>query len=499
MPETAQRDTRDHAPIVQTRRYPLVRWTDREGSSEIVARRRLVVGSSSASDVVIRDPTVSRVHVLLEPKGDGLVVRDLDSRNGTLLNGVRIQETVLASDAELQLGTTRLFVDFNSSLTAPAEVWPDERFHYLVGRSMVMREMFALLARAAATDASVLIQGETGTGKELVARSIHAASNRRRGPLVVVDCGALPENLLDAELFGHTKGAFTGAVNARIGAIESAHGGTVFLDEIGELPISMQPKLLRVLEQRTVRRIGESDHRPVDVRFITATHRNLLEMVAHGGFREDLYFRLCVIPVTVPPLRERPEDIELLVRHFLGGDELSPRFVEALKEITWRGNVRELRNYIERARALGEEAVDRTGTNPRLSLPSSPRPRANPTTSPPVSSANTGGLPSLHEDIDPQEGTLSTDQVAPTSQLTAAAPVSGPTPSEDERLTQAAAGAGVPIEGPFKEFRESWIELGEREYLRRMLQRHNRNVATLSKEANVDRTYIYRLMKKYKV
>jgi transcriptional regulator with PAS, ATPase and Fis domain len=360
---------------------------------------------------------------------------------------------------------------------------------------MVMREMFALLARAAATDASVLIQGETGTGKELVARSIHAASNRRGRPLVVVDCGALPENLLDAELFGHTKGAFTGAVTARLGAIESANGGTVFLDEIGELPISMQPKLLRVLEQRTVRRIGESDHRPVDVRFITATHRNLLEMVAHGGFREDLYFRLCVIPVSVPPLRERPEDIELLVRHFLGGEELSPRFVAMLKEITWRGNVRELRNYIERARALGEEAVDRAGTDPRRAMPRELRPRPS-ATHPPSSSAGPA-LPSLHEETEVQEGTLSTDQVSSPSKASPA--LTEAAPASDGDLARAAAIAGVPIEGPFKQFRENWIELGEREYLRRMLDRHNRNVATLSKDADVDRTYVYRLMKKYKL
>jgi transcriptional regulator with GAF, ATPase, and Fis domain len=485
-------------PILETRRYPVVRWTDRVGTSEVAARRRLVLGSSAASDVVVRDPTVSRVHALLDPKGEGLVVRDLDSRNGTLLNGMRIQEATLNASAELQLGRTRLFVDFNSSLVAPAEVWPEEEFHGLVGKSLAMREMFALLARAAATDAPVLIQGETGTGKELVARAIHSASKRRRGPLVVVDCAALPETLLDAELFGHTKGAFTGAVSARVGAIESANGGTVFLDEVGELPIAMQPKLLRVLESRTVRRIGESEHRPVDVRFIFATHRNLLEMVAHGAFREDLYFRMCVIPVIVPSLRERPEDIELLVRHFLGDDTLTPGFIESLKDITWRGNVRELRNYVDRARALGEDAVRRAGTDPRRTMPADLRQRPDTLTPPPRASVV---LPSLNEALPGEEETISTGEMRARSESERTISTAEATPLGlmEDLLAQALAKTGVRIEGNFKVYRENWIELGEREYLRRMLERHDRNVATLAKEAQVDRTYIYRLIKKYKL
>src|SRR6185369_4646801 len=169
------------------------------------------------------------------------------------------------------------------------------------GQSSAMRELFALLDRIASTDTSVLINGETGTGKELVAKCIHDLSPRREAPLVVVDCAALPENLLEAELFGHTKGAFTGAAQARAGAFEAADGGTVFLDEIGELPISMQPKLLRVLESHTVRRVGETNYRQVDFRFLSATHRDLLTMVNAGEFREDLYFRLSVLPVQVPP------------------------------------------------------------------------------------------------------------------------------------------------------------------------------------------------------
>jgi transcriptional regulator with PAS, ATPase and Fis domain len=324
---------------------------------------------------------------------------------------------------------------------------------------------------------------------------------------VVVDCGALPETLLDAELFGHTKGAFTGAVSARLGAIESANGGTVFLDEIGELPLEMQPKLLRVLEGRTVRRIGESEHRPVDVRFISATHRNLLEMVAHGQFREDLYFRMCVIPVTVPSLRERPDDIEVLVRHFLGNEELSPTFIESLKDITWRGNVRELRNYIERARALGEEAVTRTRTDTKRNLiPPDPLGPRRETKLPPSRSvpspsrSSIASLPSLHDEPYAEEGTISTGDARARAEAEPTGSTGLATPVEvNDQLGKAASTAGVPIQGNFKIFRENWIELGEREYLCRMLERHDRNVANLSKEAEVDRTYIYRLMKKYKL
>jgi two-component system, NtrC family, response regulator GlrR len=202
----------------------------------------------------------------------------------------------------------------------------------------------------------VLIQGETGTGKELVARSLHDASRRAGGPFVVVDCAALPETLLDAELFGHTRGAFTGAAGARPGSFEVASGGTIFLDEIGELPMGLQPKLLRVLEARTIRRLGENEARPVDVRFISATHRDLRTMVNARAFREDLYFRLAVLPVTVPPLRDRPRDIRALAENFLGPAAvglLTPELVADLEGRPWVGNVRELRNFIERLTALG--------------------------------------------------------------------------------------------------------------------------------------------------
>jgi DNA-binding NtrC family response regulator len=329
-----------------------------------------------------------------------------------------------------------------------------------------MRELFATLARIAPMDAPVLVYGETGTGKELVARAIHDASPRASKPFVVVDCAALPENLLDAELFGHTRGAFTGAHAARTGAIESAEGGTVFLDEIGELPIAMQPKLLRVLESRTVRRVGEATHRSVDVRFLSATHRDLLTMVNAAEFREDLYFRLSVIPIHVPALRERKDDIELLVSHFLrtagGASHIPAELMRELMSRPWRGNVRELRNFVERARALGAtEALAMTSEREPSARPSSP--------------ASVGSVPAA------VPGTAAVP--GPSAAAPAAADVTDP------RIFQQA----------YKDFRESWVDSGEKEYIRRLLVRHDRNVAAAAREAEVDRTYIYRLIRKHEL
>jgi transcriptional regulator with GAF, ATPase, and Fis domain len=258
------------------------------------------------------------------------------------------------------------------------DLWPEDHLGQLLGGSAVMRELYATVVRVGASEAPVLIEGETGAGKELVARAIHDCSHRAAGPFAIVDCAALPEGLLESELFGHARGAFTGAVAARAGSFEAAEGGTLFLDEIGELPLSMQPKLLRVLESRTVRRIGEATHRRVDVRFVTATHRNLRAMVNSGELREDLYFRLAVLPVRVPPLRERAEDLPRLVEHFAPAMAAAER--EALcRELQGRrlaGNVRELRNLVERASLLGRAramhgAEDAAAAVPEVSAESS--------------------------------------------------------------------------------------------------------------------------------
>lgn len=307
---------------------------------------------------MVNDGAVTRLHAQLEPHEDGLWVRDLGSRNGTFVEGVRVTAARLPANGRLRVGSTIITFDFAKE-SERVDLWPSDTFAELVGSSESMRELFAMLERIATTDQTVLVQGETGTGKELVAHAVHEASNRRGGPFVIVDCGALPASLLESELFGHAKGAFTGAAFARAGAFEEADGGTLFLDEIGELPLEMQPKMLRALEARAVRRLGESGYRNVDVRFIAATHRDLAQQVNERGFREDLFFRLAVLPVHVPPLRERLEDIPLLAQRLApeAAKSLSPQSMEALMSRRWPGNVRELKNTLTRVEALGEKGL----------------------------------------------------------------------------------------------------------------------------------------------
>src|SRR5882672_10352335 len=244
----------------------------------------------------------------------------------------------------------------------------DDRFGRMVGRSPAMQTVFDVLGKASSSEATILLEGETGTGKEVSAEAIHRGSPRRDKPFLVVDCGAMPPNLLESELFGHERGAFTGAVSSRVGVFEAAAGGTVFLDEIGELSIDLQPKLLRVLERREVRRVGTNNHVPVNVRLIAATNRSLREQVSGHKFRSDLYYRLAVVEVKLPPLRDRLPDLPLLVEHIvrnLGSiiDEQtqavvrSTEFLSALGHHNWPGNIRELRNYLERCVALRDFAA----------------------------------------------------------------------------------------------------------------------------------------------
>ncbi len=310
------------------------------------------IGSSPGTAVCIQDRTVSRIHARIEFRLDGPWVVDLDSTNGTFVNSTRVSGARLHDGALLRLGDVQLLVRVGEA--RDRSVWPQESFGPLVGRSASMRALFALLHDYAQTSSTVLISGETGTGKDVVARAIHQASERSNAPFIVVDCGAIPESLVESELFGHTRGAFSGAVRAHQGSFGAAHGGTLFLDEIGELPLSVQPKLLRALETGEIRRVGEAEHRATDVRVVAATHRDLAAMVSAGAFREDLYFRLAVLPVSIPPLRERREDIRLLVEHFLAGaDPLLPDVMADVENMPWLGNARELRNFVQRARALG--------------------------------------------------------------------------------------------------------------------------------------------------
>jgi transcriptional regulator with GAF, ATPase, and Fis domain len=430
-----------------------ISWTDKNGPHSASITERVVVGSAEQAQIVVRDPTVSRVHAELDPRPDGLWVRDLGSKNGTFVNGVFVQVARLTSEREIRLGSAMLSIapDAQPS-TAPS--WTEDTFGPLLGRSTRMRKLFTALARVAQTDFSVLVQGETGTGKELVARALHDASARRSGPFVVVDCAAIPENLFESQLFGHARGAFTGALTARTGDVETASGGTLFLDEVGELPLASQPKLLRMLESRTIRRVGETQARPVDVRLVSATHRDLLAMVNAGTFREDLYFRLAALPVAVPPLRERPEDIPLLAKRFLGPGHdgvLPAELVAQLSARGWAGNVRELRNFVERALAfgVGEALALQRADAQRGSTPSQPAHAMPPPATP------SGSLP----------------------------------PNPFER---------VPLDQVYRDFREQWVDHGERVYLEKVLEAHGGNVAAAAERAGLDRTHVYRLIRKHR-
>jgi len=315
------------------------------------------VGKSRSCELRLSDSAVSSQHLLVvvTENRSGVIVRDLESTNGSWFAGARFSEIEVDRAATLRVGTTDLRIEsVDANLALPPS--PHGRFGGLVGGSEAMRRLYALLERASVTDSSILIEGETGTGKELVARAIHDHSPRRAGPFVVCDLGSLGPSLSDSELFGHVRGAFTGADRDRIGAFEAAHGGTIFLDEIGELPLEIQPRLLRVIEGREVRPVGAAAYRTVDVRVVSATNRDLVAEVKAGRFREDLYHRLGVIVARVPALRERVEDIVTLTRHFLG-DRAEPddESVAALTAHDWPGNVRELRNVVERAIALGVE------------------------------------------------------------------------------------------------------------------------------------------------
>ncbi len=328
------------------------------------------VGSSPDNSIVVDDPTVSRYHLELARTSHGILVRDLGSSNGTYAGGVRLERAVVPPGTRLKIGDSVVALDDGAPLASRARAagaaGPD--VPGIVGVSDAIREVQRAIASVAASTsgASVLVQGETGTGKELVARAIHDLSPRRDRPFVVVDCGSLPPTLVASELFGHERGAFTGADKKYAGAFERADGGTVFLDEIGELPLAVQPSLLGVLERRRFRRVGGDRDVEIDVRVVSATHRDLRAEVNRGGFRADLYFRLAVARIVIPPLRERSIDIPALVAHFVqeltGSNDVSAHFgpatMQALAAHRWSGNVRELRNVVEAALTMGRVHLD---------------------------------------------------------------------------------------------------------------------------------------------
>ncbi len=399
-----------------------------------LASARCAIGSDRTNDLVLEDPTVSRFHCELELGSGVATVRDLSSRNGTIVDGVRVLAAFLRVGSVLALG--RAQVRFS-----PLERWSpmalSDRTELvgLVGRSNAMRAVFALLERAAASDVTVLLDGETGTGKSGAARAIHSLSSRKAAPFLTVDCGALPAELLESELFGHRKGSFTGATEDRAGVFEAARGGTVFLDEIGELPLELQPKLLRVLEEGEVKRVGTNVYKPVDVRIVAASNRDLREEVNAGRFRTDLFYRVAVVRLSLPPLRKRPDDVEPIATALLrslGADPsrtpalFAPELMARLRAAAWPGNVRELRNHLERCLVFEDAAHP------------------------------------LADDL-PNEPLAS---------------------SADPRLS-------------FANARRAAIAAFEREYVARLVEHHGGNVGRAAEAAGVDRAYLYRLLRRH--
>jgi transcriptional regulator with GAF, ATPase, and Fis domain len=346
-------DTRDRPPPIAA----ILRVTD---ASATPASFRLTsgkcrIGSGAECEIVVKDPTVSKVHVELELVPSGVRVHDLGSTNGTHYLEHRIGEAVLALGARLRIGNATLAIDADSA-SLDEEEYTQNEYHGAHGISAPMRKLFAKLRRLEGSLVTVLLEGESGVGKEVIATAIHRASSRAIQPFVELNCGAIPRELIGSELFGHKRGAFTGAVQARRGAFDSADGGTLFLDEIGELPLDLQPVLLRALESGEIRPLGSDEPHRVDVRVLAATNRRLEDDVEAGRFRADLFFRLAVVRLEIPPLRTRTEDIELLARAFAKQQrqaELPRDVIERLRSHSWPGNARELKNAVLAYGALG--------------------------------------------------------------------------------------------------------------------------------------------------
>jgi DNA-binding NtrC family response regulator len=341
-----------------------------KGEAFVLDRPELTIGSKEDNSVILSDPTVSRTHAVLLETGGRYVIKDLNSTNGTYLDGVLVKEAVLEFGRTMTLGETEMkLVPFQEKI----EAFPSSKnvFGEVYGQSLAMRQIFGILEKVASTDVAIVVEGETGVGKELLARAIHENSSRAKGPFVVFDCSAIAENLIESELFGHERGAFTGATHSRRGVFELAGGGTVFIDEIGELGLDLQPKLLRVLETREVRRVGGTLTQRIDFRLIAATHRNLTKAVNEGGFREDLFYRLSVLRLRIPPMRERKDDIPLIVQKLLlnlakefkmvSVPTIAPETLQILNSYDWPGNIRELRNVLSRALAIGGRDEIRPG------------------------------------------------------------------------------------------------------------------------------------------
>jgi transcriptional regulator with GAF, ATPase, and Fis domain len=416
------------------------------GKEFVISGDVIRIGKVEGNDLVLPEETVSRVHCEIIRDAKGHLLRDLHSTNGTFLDGAEIREAYVRAGAVITVGTVQLkFQPYEERI----EILPSEKeaLGELVGKSLPMREIYGLVERIAPTEATVLIEGETGTGKDLVARTLHDLSRRKAAPFIVVDCGAVSPTVIESELFGHEKGAFTGAVATRQGAFEQAGmaGGTIFLDEIGELSLDLQPKLLRVLEQREIRRVGGNRTIKVDIRVLAATKQDLAKEVQKGKFREDLYFRLSVVPIHMPPLRDRKEDLPLLVQSFLQKLDGPPRTLDesamqSLMTHDWPGNVRELRNVLERGVYLSPGAA---GTDAPVKLVQLPTP----------GEASDGAA--LVNAFDPA---LS-----------------------------------------YRDNKEKWENEFEKRYLRWLLARAQGNISRAAREADMDRKYLHKLLKKHAI
>ncbi|HEY2511977.1 MAG TPA: sigma 54-interacting transcriptional regulator [Polyangiaceae bacterium] len=392
----------------------------------------LRIGTAAGNHLQLHDTTVSRIHCELRLRRGCVQLMDAGSTNGSIANGVRVRDADLYPGATVRVGATTLRLQASDErLSIPLS--PRTQLGEMVGASAEMRRIYAVIERVAPTMATVLVRGETGTGKELVARAVHSLSARADKPLVPVDCAAIAPNLIESELFGHVRGAFTGAVGERRGLFEEADGGTLFLDELAELPLAAQAKLLRVLESGEIRRVGANTPRKVDVRVIAATNRPLAPEVNHGSFREDLFYRLAVVEIELPPLRARREDVPMLAQHFYERFTGRPGpipldLLASLPTRSWSGNVRELRNFIERSLSLG---------------------------------LGEGGA----------QG----------------APLAVPLPGLD---------AFVPHDRPMLEARQAWVDQFESAYVRALLQRTNGNVTHAAKEARVSRRFLQSVMRR---
>jgi transcriptional regulator with GAF, ATPase, and Fis domain len=391
------------------------------------------IGTAPKNDLRLSDPTVSRLHAEITVLKSAISVRDAGSKNGTYIDGIRVEAAHLPPGAALRVGGCTIRAEVGEEPTL-VELSAKTALGDMIGGSQEMRRTYAIIEKVAPTDTTVLIEGETGTGKELVARAIHAGSRRAEAPFVAIDCGAIPESLIESELFGHVRGSFSGATSDRAGAFEEAEGGTLFFDEVGELPLQLQKKLLRALETREIRKVGGTSAKRVDVRVLAATNRTLSRSVNEGLFREDLFYRLAVVLIQTPPLRARREDIPLLAQHFLERftgkpQQVPPALLPTLVTRGWPGNVRELKNYLERWVVLEGAAQDRGHAPP---------------------------LPSFE------------------------------LPSGIELL--------VPIDRPFKDARDAWMERFENVYVRALLAKTNGNITHAAELAGLNRRFLQRLM-----